>query len=388
MNRLQFLAKPARLLNTEMTIVHIGPSQLPILFPRGGAVERRIRELAARQSANGSNVVVYSAADRNDSIEYQGAEIRTLKCRAQGVVRSFEFMIKALRDSKRVKPDVIHFHSQAEGATLARRIDSSKVLSYDFFQFRHGKQNVLHPLYRRALEGFSCLMPVSDYCLRESATYWSLPAERMEVVYNGVNLQQFHPDAAAGFERRQAAGLRGDEFVLLYVGRVCLQKGTDLLIEACHELRSEGRRVRVVVAGPVGQFGIKGSNDLTTRLQEIDGVYLGAVDESVLPAVYNMCDVFVMPTRAYEMFGMAAIEAQACGKPVVCSNHGGLPEVIPQESGLLFEPGDAASLAQKLRQIMDDSNLRLRLSAAAVRNAQRFAWENIVARLDHLYRKG
>src|SRR5262249_9165468 len=150
--------------------------------------------------------------DRKSARKYEGAEIRTIKCKGQGVVRSFEFMFKALRDSRSVKPDVIHFHSLAEGAALAGRIDSSKVLSYDFFQFRHGKNNVLHPLYRRALEKFTCLMPVSDYCLRESSTYWSLPAERMEVVYNGVSLQQFRPDAAAGLERRKAAGVSSDEF--------------------------------------------------------------------------------------------------------------------------------------------------------------------------------
>jgi glycosyltransferase involved in cell wall biosynthesis len=369
-----------------MTIVHIGPSKLPILFPLGGATERRMRELAVRQAAAGSQVIVYSAEDHWGSHNYHGAEIRTVKCRARGVARSFEFMAKALHDAKRLKPDVIHFHSLAEGATLATGFDSRKVLSYDMFDFRHGKRNLLFPLYRRALEKFTRLMPVSGYCLRESAAYWSLPADRMEVVYNGVSLQQFRPDPAAGLERRRAFGLNGD-FTLLFVGRVCLQKGTDLLIEACRRLRAEGRGVRAVVAGPIGQFGTEGGNELTERLRQAGGVYLGAVDEPLLPAVYNMCDAFVMPTRAYEMFGMAAIEAQACGKPVVCSNNGGLPEVIRPESGLLFDAGDAASLTQKLRQMMDSPSLLERLSQAAVGNAQRFAWENIVARLDCLYRK-
>jgi glycosyltransferase involved in cell wall biosynthesis len=269
---------------------------------------------------------------------------------------------------------------------LSTGLDSRKVLSYDFYEFRHGKRNLLFPLYRRALEKFTRLMPVSGYCLRESAAYWSLPADRMEVVYNGVSLQQFYPNAAAGLERRQSLGLNR-EFTLLFVGRVCLQKGVDLLIEACRSLRAEGRDVRPVVAGPVGQFGTTGGNELTERLRMVGGFYLGAVDERLLPAVYNMCDAFVMPTRAYEMFGMAAIEAQACGKAVVCSNNGGLPEVIQPESGLLFEAGDAGSLAQRLRQIIDSPWLLERLSRAAVRNAQRFAWENIVAQLDSVYRK-
>jgi glycosyltransferase involved in cell wall biosynthesis len=369
-----------------MTIVHMGPSNLPILFPLGGATERRMRELAVRQAAAGSRVIVYSAGDRWGSQMHHGVDVRTVRCHGRGVLRSFEFMVKAVGNAKGVKPDVIHFHSLAEGAEVAGRVAARKVLSYDFFEFRRGKRNLLHPLYRRALEKFTCLMPVSDYCRRESAAYWSLPANRMQVVYNGVNLQQFRPDPAAGMEQRLAAGLKGD-FTMLFVGRVCLQKGTDLLIEACRLLRAEGRTVRVVVAGPVGQFGTAGSNGLTERLQQIGGVYLGAVDESQLPAVYNMCDVFVMPTRAYEMFGMAAIEAQACGKPVVCSNQGGLPEVIGPESGLLFDAGDVQSLVQRVRDLMDTPNLCEQLSEAGVRNARRFAWENIVAQLDGLYRK-
>ena len=72
-------------------------------------------------------------------------------------------------------------------------------------------------------------------------------------------------------------------------------------------------------------------SDLTRRISEVGGIYLGPVQEKDLAATYNLCDVFVMPTRSIEMFGMAALEAQACGKPVVCSQHGGLPEVISPE---------------------------------------------------------
>jgi glycosyltransferase involved in cell wall biosynthesis len=100
-----------------------------------------------------------------------------------------------------------------------------------------------------------------------------------------------------------------------------------------------------------------------------------------------MADVFVMPTRVNEMFGMAAIEAQACGIPVVCSNHGGLPEVIDSSSGLLFRVGDAEDLAQQLRSLMGDAGLRRRCSDGAVVNAKRFAWESITNELNQVYQQ-
>ncbi|MBI4908793.1 MAG: glycosyltransferase family 4 protein [Acidobacteria bacterium] len=371
-----------------MTIAHIGPPHLPILYSLGGATERRIRETAARQAQQGSRVIVYSAEDKRQVIDYMGAEVRAVECTRQGLMRAAEFLVKSLRDARSVKPDVIHFHTLAEGAEFARFFSrgshAKTVLSFDYFIFRRGKQNPLFPWYRRALNSFHSLLPVSDYCRRESAAYWRIPQERMRVLYNGVSLQQFHPDPQAAAARRAALGIE-DEFVLLYVGRVCLQKGTDLLVDAYARLRREGRKVKLVIAGPIGQFGHEGANEITQRLQENGGMYLGPVDEAILPSVYNMADAFVLPTRVNEMFGMAAIEAQACGRPAICSNHGGLPEVVNQKSGLLFESGDLDGLTERIRALMDSADLRERLSAAAVPNARRFAWETITSELQHVY---
>lgn len=372
-----------------MTIVHIGPPHLPVLYNLGGATERRMREIAARQAQQGSRVIVYSAEDQSSSKDYLGAEIRAVGCRQKGLLRAAEFLTKSLRDARRMAPDVIHFHTLAEGAMFARMfargINARTVLSFDYFIFRRGKQNPLFHWYKRALNSFSSLLPVSDYCLRESANYWSIPEDRMRVLYNGVSLQQFYPDRQAAAERRVALGLK-DEFVLLYVGRVCRQKGTDLLVEAYAKMRAEGRNVRLVIAGPIGQFGHEGSDEITTLLQANDGLYLGPVEEAILPSIYNMADVFVLPTRVNEMFGMAAIEAQACGRPVVCSNHGGLPEVVDCSSGLLFRSGDLDDLKRQLCLLMDSPSLRRRFGDAAVANAQRFAWETITEELEEVYR--
>ena len=85
---------------------------------------------------------------------------------------------------------------------------------------------------------------------------------------------------------------------------------------------------------------------------------------------------------------MAAIEAQACGKAVVCSNNGGLPEVITEQSGRLFPMGDVDALTDRLRELHDDRALHTRLTAQAVNNARRFAWETITSDLDSVYSRG
>lgn len=374
-----------------MTVVHIGPSNLPILYARGGATERRMRETAARQAETGMRVVVYSAGERNETNEFGGAEIRSIACHRRGVLRAAEFMAKSLRDARSLDPDIIHFHTLAEGAAFARLFArgsrAKTVLSFDFFEFRRGKRNPFFPWYRRALSSFTSLLPVSEYCREQSSAYWSIPSARMRVLYNGVSLQQFAPDPQAAAERRAALGLAPGDFVLLYVGRVCHQKGTDLLVQAYAKLRAERPSVRLVVAGPIGQFGHEGSDEITQMLAQHQGIYLGPVEESILRSVYCMADVFVLPTRSNEMFGMAAIEAQACGRPVVCSTNGGLPEVVPTSSGLLFRSGDVDELTQQLRVLMDDPALHRRFSEGAITNAKRFAWEAITAELNLVYQQ-
>jgi glycosyltransferase involved in cell wall biosynthesis len=375
-----------------MIIAHIGPQHLPILFTRGGATERRMRETAAMQAQAGHRVLIYSAEDQSGQSEYRGAEIHAIQCKLKGVPRAGEFLIKSILDCRRHNPDIIHFHTLAEGAAFTKlfagSLKAKTVLSFDFFEFRRGKSNPFFSWYRQALSSFSALLPVSDYCKREAATYWSLPEDRMQVLYNGVSLDQFSPNPESAAERRQALGIAPQEIIALYVGRVCEQKGTDLLVNAYAKLRAQGSNLRLVVAGPIGQFGQGDESQaagVIHTLRQNDGLYLGPVEEAVLPSVYNMADIFVLPTRSHEMFGMAAIEAQACGRPVICSNHGGLPEVIQASSGLLFPSGDMEALTQQLRLLTENAAMRMRFQEAAVENAKRFAWPEITQQLQQVY---
>jgi D-inositol-3-phosphate glycosyltransferase len=92
-----------------------------------------------------------------------------------------------------------------------------------------------------------------------------------------------------------------------------------------------------------------------------------------------------MPTRELEMFGMAAVEAQACGKPVVASDHGGLRETVPDTVGVRFPTGDAAALAARLEALLDRPGLLDTLAAGARENASRYDWPRIAQRCQEVY---
>src|SRR5947209_10550301 len=118
-----------------MNIVHAGPaSDVTVLSRFGGAVERRILELARRQVEAGDTVVIYTSGDSDSVTHFEGIEICTLQV-ARGVFRQLEFqwrVVRALR-SRGSSVEVVHWHGQPEGAILDRRIGAASILSYDNF---------------------------------------------------------------------------------------------------------------------------------------------------------------------------------------------------------------------------------------------------------------
>ncbi len=368
-----------------MNISHISVSTLPVLHRLGGAIERRIVEIAREQARRGHHVSVYSVGDTPHTREVDRVTYHFLKCRTRLPFKHLEFQYRVVRELKKRSDDVLHFHSQPEGAWMSKAVAAKKVLSYDFFQFRGGRETPLYHLYKRVLRHFDLFLPVSQYCLEESRSFWSFPASKLRILYNGVNTQQFRPDPQAAAHERRRLGV--DKKVMLYVGRVCEQKGSDVLLQTAKTLGERRRDVQLVIAGPIGQFGRKDDPNLwVERIKEVGGVYLGAVDESRLNAIYNLADVFVMPTRANEMFGMAAVEAQACGKPVVSSDSGGLKEVVPSNCGARFPVGESAKMADEIEKLMDDSDLYAACAANALVNAATYDWARICDTCDELYR--
>jgi glycosyltransferase involved in cell wall biosynthesis len=242
-------------------------------------------------------------------------------------------------------------------------------------------RKVSKAVWRRCLMSCDRIAPVSDYCREIYQAYWNLPDSKLAPIANGVDCARFHPDAARRAQWRSRLGVDARPMIL-YVGRLCAQKGTDLLIAAYRMLK---RPAALVVAGPCERFGTTHLSALVARVQEAGGIYLPPLDDADMPGIYNACDIFAMPTRELEMFGMAAVEAQACGKPVIASDHGGLRETVPESAGARFQTGDAADLAAHLETLLDSPALLATLGAGARENAARYDWPRIAQRCQEVY---
>jgi glycosyltransferase involved in cell wall biosynthesis len=369
-----------------MRIVHVGPTSLPLGHAYGGAVERRMLELASAQEAAGDTTLLISAsAGRDGARTVRGLNVQDVRCRTQRPWRDLELLVRGRPAIRAFKPDIVHVHNNWAGAALLKGVAGPKVLSFDYFEYRGSSKPALRAAYRRALRMFDLLLPVSEYCRREAIAWWSLPSERFSVLPNGVNTDMFQPDA----ERRRAARARygvDGKLVIGYVGRVCHQKGSDILVDAFSSVRRTHPTAALLVAGPSGQFGREGGSELTEAITAAGGRWLGAVSDEELPDVFRALDIFVMPTREYEMFGMAAAEALSCGTMVVCSDLGGLPEVVPAEAGLLVPPGDVGALAGALTALAGNPQARARHPAALRGAVAKYAWPQVARAAQDAYR--
>ncbi|MDH6578064.1 glycosyltransferase family 4 protein [Kitasatospora sp. MAP5-34] len=196
----------------------------------------------------------------------------------------------------------------------------------------------------------------------------------------GVDTDRFTPGEPASGRPR----------TVLYVGRMdrtSAWKGVDVLVRAFAELAElPGARLRLVGGGDAvpDHLALAGRLGVADRVDAV-----GELTGDALVAEVRTAALLVLPSRTEaESFGMALVEAMACGTPVVGSEVGGIPHVITDgETGLLVPPGDPGALATACRRVLEDGGLADRLAGAGRRRAvERYAWDGLMARYLSLFR--
>jgi D-inositol-3-phosphate glycosyltransferase len=204
------------------------------------------------------------------------------------------------------------------------------------------------------------------------------------VVPCGVDLDLFRPqDKEAA---RRALGYN-DERIILFVGRIEPLKGIDILINAAAQLGDESDFHVLIVGGDRrSRQQVSDLQDLASDLGIGERVcFLGAVDHEQLPLYYNAADVCVVPSY-YESFGLVALEAMACGTPVVASRVGGLTGTVRDgETGYLISWRCPEPFAERLELLLGNETLRHRFGESARETVERYRWTNVAEAVAGLY---
>lgn len=229
----------------------------------------------------------------------------------------------------------------------------------------------------------SRILAVSEHTKREVVGLLGIPPERVIVTPNAAR-SHFRPPAPAAIEQLRARHGLPERFVL-YVGTLEPRKNLTTLLEAFALVSRSVPDVPLLIGGGKGWM----YEPIFARLEQLnlrDRVkFAGYLPEEELPLWYAAATVFVFPS-IYEGFGMPPLEAMACGTPVITSNTSSLPEVVG-DAGLMVAPTDTIGLAEAIRRVLVNADLRAELRQRGLARARRFSWADTAAKTLVAYRE-
>ncbi len=217
----------------------------------------------------------------------------------------------------------------------------------------------------------------------ELIEFYEADENKLDVVYPGVDLDVFTPGDGRNAARLRH-GVSADSLVLLFVGRLQPLKAPDALIRAAAHLvdhRPDLRdRLKIMICGGPSGSGI-GTPENLLHISKMLNIgdrleLIPPTPATTLADLYRMADLVAVPSHS-ESFGLVALEAQACGTPVVASAVGGLVTAVKDgQSGILVSSRDEHSWAVALERLLTERDFHDRLAEGAKNHAQKFSWEN------------
>ncbi len=328
--------------------------------------------------------------------------------RFKGALDAFARNLSMAKDT--LDADVVHTHTwYADMAgVLAKRLWGVPLVltTHSLEPLRPWKVEQLGTAYdlsswmeRTTILDADAVIAVSRETRADVLRFFDVDPGRVHVIHNGIDLEQYRPDAATDWLERY--GIDPDRPYVLFVGRITRQKGIIHLVNAIPEIDASLQVVLCAGAPDTPDIGA----EMTRRVAEVSAARPGVtwvremVTREAAIQLYSHAAVFCCPS-VYEPFGIINLEAMACQTAVVASAVGGIPEVVvPEDTGLLvdpdivpgtFEPADparfSAGLATAINRVGLDEGLRTRMGLAGRRRAaDHFSWAAIARQTLDLY---
>lgn len=286
------------------------------------------------------------------------------------------------------RPDVIHMHDwlcypagmAAKRATGAPLIAHVHATEFD----RTGFGSVNQPIYnieRRGMHEADVVVAVSEYTKRIIVDRYGVPPEKVVVVHNGIDADDVAVASATEADMRRLKALGWG--IVLFVGRLTLQKGPDYFLAAAR---------RVIDYRPETLFVVSGSGDMAQAMIDKAAqfgiadrvIFTGFLRDKELSRLYKISDLVVMPSVS-EPFGIVPLESLLNGTPVLISKQSGVAEVV--QNALKTDFWDVDDMANKIISVIEHKSLRETLASEGGREARAQVWRKVAQRCMMIYER-
>jgi D-inositol-3-phosphate glycosyltransferase len=335
-----------------------------------------------------------------------GPELPAAKQQLAKYIPSFSDFVIKLAAEKGIKYDVIHSHYWMSGIAGKELKEAWGIPMVHMFHTlglmknRIARGDEFEGDYRirgerEVLRHTDMVVAATVAELAQLQWLYEVKTDNVRVVPPGVDLGKFYP--IPDEDAREYLNVELCHRMLLFVGRIEPLKGVDTLIRALAVMRARGDLEKhevclSIIGGDASISEEEMSHEMSRLLdlrEELDleqvVTFLGKRAQDTLPYYYSAADVVVVPSH-YESFGMVALEAMACGTPVVASQIGGLAYLIRDgETGFHVRDQDPEGLADRLLEMLDDDQLHQQMGGNAVAYAAEYSWKSVAEQISGIY---
>jgi len=338
-----------------------------------------------------------------------GPEHPRPKQELQDYIEEFTANILTFAEEKNIQYDLIFSHYWLSGLAALRLKNSWGIpVAHMFHTLAHLKNKIAKSeqekdgQYRidgelKVMKGADRLIVATNDEKENLVSLYSAKEKKIRIIPPGVDTTHFYPIPVD--EAKEYIGMPADENMILFVGRIEPLKGIDTLIHAIAQMRKADVLSRcphyLYIIGGNPEASGEDANKEMQRLQalcaELDlhdlVLFLGKRDQDSLQYYYSAAEMVVMPSH-YESFGMVALEAMACGTPVIATQVGGLQHLVQDgETGFIVPNGDPDALEEKITALICKEEMKERMSRNSIAYAQTFNWDRISKKLIKQFKK-
>jgi spore coat protein SA len=393
----------------NIRIVELCPEFLPCPPRRGGAIETYVYGISKIMGKLGAEIHLVTIEKRQD-VDYNGIYIHNINLLKPIAIKFRELFsiisplnsnipyltMQLLKVFKEIEDlygevDVIHSHyfTTSFAPLILKHLKGGNVLTVGHLH-NDPKRNIVN---KELIEAYDAHLAVSNYVRKRTIDLLRVDPGKVGVVYNAVDTEFFKTcKSSEKVEKRKILGLKDDDFVIVFVGRIAPEKGLHHLLFASKILKQKGYNFKLLIAGPMGYFDRKSPEgypklcfELINRLNISNNAkYLGRPERHEIRDLYCVSDLIVVPSIWEDPCPSVVLEAMSMGKPVIAYASGGIPELIPPYGGIVVNKKDPRLLAEAIEMIIQGS-ITINNVAVAKWVRKRFSYEVVAQKLLRIF---